>query len=255
MAQGNNDTATAKSIPPYVSFKTLDNFLSGLRSRRVPMRIDRSLMANLSGAVQNQLLTGLRYLGLVDSNDVVLDSLRRLVRASDEERPEIWREILLSAYPFLFEANGFDLATGTAHQFEERFRATGAQGDTVRKTAAFFLAAAKEAQIPVSPYIEHRARSSTAVARPSRTRSQRSEPRRTSIIDEVRNVAAPAAVRPSSPPLALTWEQMLLDKFPAFDPSWPDDVKAQWFDGFGRLMELGSASVHRPLEVEEEEDR
>lgn len=28
----------------------------------------------------------------------------------------------------------------------------------------------------------------------------------------------------------------LLDKFPPFDPAWPDDIKAKWFDGFGTFM-------------------
>lgn len=28
----------------------------------------------------------------------------------------------------------------------------------------------------------------------------------------------------------------LLDKFPTFDPSWPDDIKAKWFDGFQVFM-------------------
>jgi hypothetical protein len=28
----------------------------------------------------------------------------------------------------------------------------------------------------------------------------------------------------------------LLDKFPAFDPAWPDDIKAKWFDGFQVFM-------------------
>ena len=32
---------------------------------------------------------------------------------------------------------------------------------------------------------------------------------------------------------------MLLSKFPSFDPSWPDDVKAKWFEGFDRLLNMG----------------
>ncbi len=30
--------------------------------------------------------------------------------------------------------------------------------------------------------------------------------------------------------------EMLLSKFPEFDPTWPDEVKLKWFDAFDRLM-------------------
>jgi hypothetical protein len=32
------------------------------------------------------------------------------------------------------------------------------------------------------------------------------------------------------------WADLLLAKFPEFDPSWTDDVKLKWFDAFDRLM-------------------
>ncbi len=37
----------------------------------------------------------------------------------------------------------------------------------------------------------------------------------------------------------MPWAQMLLSKFPSFDPNWSDEVKAKWFDGFHRLMRQG----------------
>jgi hypothetical protein len=30
--------------------------------------------------------------------------------------------------------------------------------------------------------------------------------------------------------------EMLLAKFPEFDPNWPDPLKTKWFEGFERLM-------------------
>lgn len=32
------------------------------------------------------------------------------------------------------------------------------------------------------------------------------------------------------------WAELLLAKFPEFDPAWTDDVKLKWFDAFDRLM-------------------
>lgn len=42
-------------------------------------------------------------------------------------------------------------------------------------------------------------------------------------------------VKPSDT-VAAAWSEMLLAKFPQFDPSWTDDVKLKWFDAFDRLM-------------------
>ena len=35
-----------------------------------------------------------------------------------------------------------------------------------------------------------------------------------------------------------SWHSALLAKFPAFDPSWPDNVKAKWFETFEKLREI-----------------
>lgn len=34
----------------------------------------------------------------------------------------------------------------------------------------------------------------------------------------------------------LEWREIVLAKFPAFDPQWPDDAKLRWFDAFLRLL-------------------
>ena len=37
------------------------------------------------------------------------------------------------------------------------------------------------------------------------------------------------------------FKMALLTKFPTFDPSWPDEIKSKWFDGFAAFKkELGS---------------
>jgi hypothetical protein len=33
-----------------------------------------------------------------------------------------------------------------------------------------------------------------------------------------------------------TMTSKLLEKFPAFDPNWPEPIQAKWFEGFARLM-------------------
>lgn len=36
-----------------------------------------------------------------------------------------------------------------------------------------------------------------------------------------------------------SWAELLISKFPTFDPTWSDDVKTKWFDGFNQLMGKG----------------
>lgn len=78
----------------------------------IPARIDKSLMKNLSGAVQGQILGALRYLSLIDDQGIVTESLGRLVKSQRPERQQLLQTILKSSYPFLFDE--FDLTTATS---------------------------------------------------------------------------------------------------------------------------------------------
>lgn len=136
-----------KVLAPYVSYKTLRTFLDSLR-QGVPSRIDRSLMSNWSGAVQNQIVAALKFLSLIDEQNVPTLLLRQFVQSEGEEKRDLLTHILHSAYPNLFASDDF-LTTATVSQFHEAFQATGAKGDTIRKNETFFLAAVADAGIPV----------------------------------------------------------------------------------------------------------
>ena len=163
-------TEQPKPLAPYVSYKTLRTFLDSLQ-QSIPGRIDRSLMSNWSGAVQNQLVAALKYLSLIDEHSVPTTPLRQLVHAEGEERKGLLAQVLRSAYPRLFNPDEF-LTSATVSQFHEAFQATGAKGDTLRKNESFFLAAATDAGIPFHPRLAKAA----ATARASASRPGRSRP-------------------------------------------------------------------------------
>jgi hypothetical protein len=235
--------ATKGPTPPYVAYRTFSNFVEGLR-QGMPGRIDRSVMGTLSGAVQAQLIATLRYLGLVSDDGTPTDRLARLVHSEGSERESALRDILTTSYPSLFDdAGSFHLATATADQFQEQFRKLNIRGDTVRKAQAFFLAAAKEANVPLSRFLAAKNPSNT-VQRTPRTRS--SSPHRTSR----RTPDAPPLSSREAPTPAVSWEQMLLSKFPSFDPAWSPEVQSKWFDAFDRLMRQGQDPA--PLNEEPE---
>lgn len=141
-----------QAIPPYLSHKTFNNFIEGL-SKGIPARIDRSVMGTLSGTAQAHLLHALRYLNLIDAEGVPTDKLNQLASAQEAEKQKILREILTSAYPFVF-SSGIDLQRCTSRQLEEAFGKTGASSETLRKTLSFFLATAKQAGLSLSPHIK-----------------------------------------------------------------------------------------------------
>lgn len=110
-------------------------------------------MTNLSGAVQSALIAACRWLGLIDENGIPTQKLHTLVDSSDEEYPDALRSVLEESYSFLNE--GFDLKNATGGQVAEVFRERfGSTGSTVTKCMNFFIKAAKEAGIQVSPHVK-----------------------------------------------------------------------------------------------------
>jgi hypothetical protein len=220
MAEERVAKQAALAVPPYLSFKTFKTFIDSLKVG-IPTRIDRTVLNSMSGAVQSQLMAALRYLGLVTSHAVTTEKLASLVHSEGAEYGRMMTAILKEGYPFLFSAE-FDLIRATTGQMEEAFRKAGASGETIRKCVAFFLAAAKSASLPVSPHIK--TSSVTRAPRIKRTATT------VNLIDSIDNDLL------EPPPSMTTWSQMLLAKFPSFDPGWPDEVKAKWFESFDRLM-------------------
>jgi hypothetical protein len=143
---------TKRPAPPYVSYASFKNMVGGFKEHVLPGRIDRSVLGNFSGIVGGQLLTALRFLNLIDPTNHPQDSLRELVSAANTPK---WaaelKRVLHAAYTPLYE---LDLKAASPSQFSEKFIKTyPGEGSTSRKSMTFFLTAAKDAQIEVSPYI------------------------------------------------------------------------------------------------------
>ena len=209
--------------PPYLPYKTLVNFLERLKVG-VPARIDRSVMGSFSGAVQAALFTALKYLQLMNRDHIPTEKLSKLVHVEGEERKKLLREIISVSYPFLFK-EGLDLKRITGHQLQELFANSGVSGGTVSKSMAFFMAAAKDAEIELSPHLKIKSvgRSSGKIRK---IRQDRIDENNGSPYVEERN-------KPQSSTLEET--QLWLSVFPKFDPSWSDEIKAKWFDAFRDL--------------------
>ncbi|HUG77975.1 MAG TPA: DUF5343 domain-containing protein [Burkholderiales bacterium] len=217
-----------RRAPPVCAWRTLQNFFRSL-SQAIPSRIDRSVLRSQSGAGQTQILNALRYLSLIDEEGIPTERLAQLVKSEGAEHQRTLREVLTNAYPFLREPK-FNLKAVTHDQLAERFKEL-ATGDTVRKAMTFFIPAAKDAGLEMSPFIRDIGKRGMSNGKVRRLRPNQKVPGE-----------LPAQTHDAQPrhaPAAMSWHELLLSKFPSFDPSWPDDVKKKWFDSFIDLMQRG----------------
>ncbi len=219
-----------RHLPPYLSYRTFQNFIDGLQ-QGIPARLDRSYWGErFSGSTGTHLMATLRFLGLVDASSTPTSRLRRLASAKDEQKKEVLKEITSEAYSFLLQGS-FDPQTATYAQlqeiFQDRFQPTS---DVSRKCIKFFVALASDSGLPLSQFIierfrtAHRSTGTKVTTKRTGTRISR-----TSVIPQNLEKVPPR----------MPWDEMLLTKFPTFDPTWPDEVKLKWFEALDQLLKRG----------------
>jgi hypothetical protein len=219
-----------RHLPPYVSYRTFLNFISGLQ-QRVPSRIDRSFWGDmLSGSTGTQLMATLRFLRLIDANGKPTERLKPLVSAKGEQRAQLLREIATEAFDFVLRSS-LDLESATYAQLEEVFHNTFQLTDDVsRKCVKFFITMASDAGMVLSPFITRR------------TRLTHASPGTKAITKRMANRTKRKVIMPHDSeelPVQSSWNNMLLAKFPNFDPAWNDDIKVKWFAAFDELLKRG----------------
>jgi len=202
-----------------MGWSTWNRLIEGLKVF-LPPRLDRSYFDSLgfSGSQYSQALRALSFLGLMTKAKRPTERLRLLVAAGDDERQQVLREILENAYRPFFDNPGPEKATVGA--LEDYMRSTGAKG-VVDKCVTFFLSAAKEAQIPLSPQLagESGRRIGRGLKAPRKAKSRTS-----SKAGLAEGVSAGLA-------------QSLVGKFAGFDPNWSDDLCQRWFEAFQELLQ------------------
>ena len=226
-----NGNAQPRAVPPYVPYRTFRNFLESLKDG-IPARIDRSVWGQrYSGSSGIQLMTALKVLDLVDEGGKPTETLERLVEAEGDERRRIMRGVIEAHYAPVF---ALDLQRATRAQFHEAFRAFGMKEGVLAKCEAFFIQAAQDAGVALSAFILARRHVTRRAAAAGRGRGQ---------------TAVRAPEKPSPPPedSQQSIAQMILAKYPDFDPSWTTEVQARWLEGITKLYEgLRTGDVAHP---------
>ncbi|MGO8053514.1 DUF5343 domain-containing protein [Rhizobium leguminosarum] len=235
MAHDEDGGTAGVRVPPYIAFQTLKTFLDELQKHGTPNRIDRSVLTRFSGSVGSQLLGALKFLQLISEEARPTSWLEELLAAyGTDQWPVRLSKLLHDSYAPVFRVN---LQSATPSEFNEAFRqAYPAKENVLRKCTAFFLNAVRESGTDVSARIM---KNSKPRAANGATRKKPAAQAKTG------GQAAPSPPPPTPPgnppnnPPASSVAETLLNKFPTFDPAWPDEIKAKWFDGYERLLKLG----------------
>jgi Family of unknown function (DUF5343) len=223
-----------KRSPPYVSYKSFLTLLEDLRGQGVPARLDRSYWGEkFSGSTGTQLMSALRFLELVDGNGAPSPTLKELVKARSNERGEILKQISHNSFAFL-KTQSFEAESATYSQLEEVFKEEyKVDKDVARKCIKFFVEIVIDAGIPLSPYITKKSKSSRPKA----------------VVEKIpKRAGTRTNPHPKVPhdveliPHQQSWKELLLSKFPNFDPAWPNDVQLKWFEAFDELLKRGIIS-------------
>lgn len=166
MSEGPTDQSKAPSssdrpYAPYVAFITLKNFLLTLgKSGGVPVVIDNSVFGSMSGGYRSQLKATLRFLRFIDKASKPTDALHDAVAAVGDTAA--WSAFVLALlkehYPTIV---AHPLTNTTMPTLRKEFEAVfGGQPDVITKAVSFFIHAAKESGVPLSPRLTERQKGS-----------------------------------------------------------------------------------------------
>jgi hypothetical protein len=227
-----------KRSPPYVSYRSFLTLLDELK-QGLPARLDRSYWEDkFSGSTGTQLMSALRFLNLIDANAVPTSQLKELVISRGPARSETLKKISQESFSFLM-SNAFESEKATYGQLVEVFNEVyQVDKDVARKCIKFFSELCSEAGIPLSPFITKKSKSS----RPSPVTEK--IPKRNGTRTN-QNAIVPQPVELIPHPMS--WKELLLTKFPSFDPTWPNEVQIKWFEAFDELLKRGFISSNDGL--------
>jgi hypothetical protein len=157
------DEKTERPAPIYVSYLTFTTLLDWLRDAKIiPSQFDRSYWGGkFSGSTGAQLMSGLRFLGLLNG-DKPDDRLESIAFASDDERPALIRALLEDVYGQELVGG---LARATPATLNAALRALGTTDATHDKARSFFVNAAKAVELQMPSQIAKQARNRPPVSR------------------------------------------------------------------------------------------
>lgn len=138
--------------PPYSTYRSFTGLIDELCGYDVmPAVIDRGLLSKRSGSEQSALIATMKWFGLIDENGAPTQLLRDYIAADEETAPTMLNQMVRQSYSAVTDGT-FALESATTNMLAEKFREYEISGSTLSKSISFFLSAAKDGGIVVSPH-------------------------------------------------------------------------------------------------------
>lgn len=138
--------------PPYTSYRSFLNLMSELKEHDVmPSAVDRSYLSKRSGSEKSALIAALKWFELINDEGAPTNRLEDFIAAGEPESKTLLKEMVETSYGAITDGT-FNLRSATTSQLADQFRQYEINGSTLSKSITFFLAAAKDAGIAVSPH-------------------------------------------------------------------------------------------------------
>lgn len=223
--------------PPYAPPSNVVGIIQKWREHSMPEQVTGEWLTKIGISTPSQAFSkrALFFLGLTDSDGFTTDTARRLQTAGSDQYAAVLEEIIRAAYAPIFKV--VDPASSSRTQIDDAFRGEKPEAQRPRMVA-LFLGLCREAGMtlkepPQGGRASKSASSSRSTPKTDRTRHpQQQHPQSPPIIQ---GTASTRQVAQTTNGSALI--ERLLEKFPAFDPGWSDELKQKWFDGFAKLQD------------------
>lgn len=164
----NNGSSAPTAI--YVPYKTFNAALDTLKEG-IPPKIDRTVFRGQSGGTQAQLMSAFKALGVInEAGEPVQPTLSRLVDSAT--RKATLKALLLDKYADIVALHA---ANATERQLSEKLSEYNVSGATLSKAMGFFLRAADEVGIALSPHVTKKTKAGSDEGAPKRARRVRSK--------------------------------------------------------------------------------
>jgi hypothetical protein len=138
------------ALPPLVSFRTFNKFLGQLQ-QMLPVRLDRSYWGEMySGKTGAHLISGMRFLNLIDIDSRPTPRLKLLLFSDGQHRTAMFRVVAEDAYAFVLKGT-LSIENATYNDIEQVFlEKYNLKIDTCHHCVKFFVQFSKAAGISLS---------------------------------------------------------------------------------------------------------
>lgn len=210
--------------PPSLPFRSFKIALSVFRDQPIiPKRFDRNTWSNkLYSMNPRETLESFRFLGLVDDTSAPTAAFKALLAAwGTASWPTELRRVLEASYQPLLACRISMLTDGGLLRTVRTIY--GTQGENTRRCCNFFIHAAREAALDIGPFLIANSRSRRADERRGHRR----------LTGALFNGDARSSVDDAGEESV----KALLQRLPAYDASWSEDIKRLWFGAFSELVQ------------------